>query len=255
MRAIRPLLATVVAAAALGACGGGGTSAPDSRSVADTTVTVADPEPDVGIPELQPVDGLVATPRADLAIYSSTAPAATPTSTLPVQTKFGSRTVVRVLAWQGIDGEWLDVSLPVRPNGARGFVRATDVELSRVELTVEVDLTTRTLRVHDSSDTVVLETAVAIGSPENPTPTGDYFVTDVIETGNDESSYGPVALGTSAHAVLTEFAGGDGQVGIHGTNQPGSIGKAVSHGCVRVPNDVVAQLAAALPLGTPISIH
>jgi lipoprotein-anchoring transpeptidase ErfK/SrfK len=257
MRAIRPLLATAVAAAALGACGGGGPSAPEGRPSEPTSVTVA-AEPDAPVveaTELRPVDGLVAATRGDLAIYSSPGSETPPTSTLPAHTQFGSRTVVGVVAWQGVDGEWLEVSLPVRPNGSRGFIRAADVDLTRVELAVDVDLAAMTLRVHGRNGAVVLETAVAIGSPEYPTPTGKFFVTDVVETGNDESSYGPVALGTSAHAVLTEFAGGDGQVGIHGTNQPGSIGEAVSHGCVRVPNDVVVQLAAILPLGAPVTIH
>ena len=49
--------------------------------------------------------------------------------------------------------------------------------------------------------------------------------------------------------------GGDGQIGIHGTNQPASIGNAVSHGCVRVPNEIITQLAHNLPLGTPVTIH
>lgn len=43
-------------------------------------------------------------------------------------------------------------------------------------------------------------------------------------------------------------------VGIHGTNDPASIGKDVSHGCIRVPNDVVVRMATLLPLGTPVEI-
>ena len=82
------------------------------------------------------------------------------------------------------------------------------------------------------------------------------YVTDVLDTGNDGGAYGPFALGLSAHSeTLSEFGGGDGQVGIHGTNDPSSIGNNVSHGCVRVPNDIVSQLAAIVPLGTPVTIH
>ena len=52
--------------------------------------------------------------------------------------------------------------------------------------------------------------------------------------------YGPYALGLSAHSpVYTSFAGGDGQVGLHGTNQPSVLGTDVSHGCIRVANDVI----------------
>jgi lipoprotein-anchoring transpeptidase ErfK/SrfK len=67
--------------------------------------------------------------------------------------------------------------------------------------------------------------------------------------------YGTFALGLSAHSDrLSEFAGSDAQVGIHGTNDPSSIGRAVSHGCVRVPDDV-ADVLAQVPLGTPVLVH
>ena len=54
--------------------------------------------------------------------------------------------------------------------------------------------------------------------------------------------------------MLTEFAGGDGQIGIHGTNDPASIGHDVSHGCIRVPNQVMEELNRILPLGTPVVV-
>jgi lipoprotein-anchoring transpeptidase ErfK/SrfK len=47
---------------------------------------------------------------------------------------------------------------------------------------------------------------------------------------------------------------GDGQVGLHGTNDQAGIGRAVSHGCIRVRNTVIERLAALLPLGTPVRI-
>jgi len=43
--------------------------------------------------------------------------------------------------------------------------------------------------------------------------------------------------------------------GIHGTNDPSSIGKAVSRGCVRMYNQDVLQLASIVPNGTPVSIR
>jgi lipoprotein-anchoring transpeptidase ErfK/SrfK len=79
-------------------------------------------------------------------------------------------------------------------------------------------------------------------------------VTDRVRPGNPKGAYGAFALGISAHSdTLTEFDGGDGQVAIHGTNQPASIGRAASHGCVRVPPHVVKQLEL-VPLGTPVII-
>ena len=53
--------------------------------------------------------------------------------------------------------------------------------------------------------------------------------------------------------MLTEFGGGDGQIAIHGTNNPGDIGQDVSHGCVRIENAAIERLST-LPLGTPVVI-
>lgn len=57
----------------------------------------------------------------------------------------------------------------------------------------------------------------------------------------------PDVLGT--HKLVL----GDGYL-IHGTNQETSVGDAVSHGCIRMYNDDVAQLYAMVPVGTPVFI-
>ncbi len=102
----------------------------------------------------------------------------------------------------------------------------------------------------------MLETEVAVGSPQNPTPTGNYFVTDIVELADPTGPWGPFALGLSAFSdTITEFNGGDGIIGIHGTNRPASIGQPVSLGCVRVPNEVAARLADLVELGTPVEIQ
>jgi lipoprotein-anchoring transpeptidase ErfK/SrfK len=54
--------------------------------------------------------------------------------------------------------------------------------------------------------------------------------------------------------VLNEFGGGDGQIGIHGTNDPSSVGKDVSHGCIRMRNSAITTLAKMLPLGVPVQM-
>lgn len=95
---------------------------------------------------------------------------------------------------------------------------------------------------------------MAVGSVDDPTPSGRFYVTDRVRPPDPGGSYGAFALGLSAHSpTLSEFGSGDGQIGIHGTNEPGSIGQAVSHGCIRVPADVV-PLLARIPLGTPVMI-
>lgn len=255
---VATLVTLALGALAGGACGGAeatsqpATSGPATTVVSDVSTTTVDPVETAGI---QPVTGLVASTDRELAVYTNIEDAV-PAATLAATTEFGSRRVVAVVGWQGTDGDWLEVLLPERPNGSRGFVKAEDVTLAEVSRLVDVDLAARTLRVVDRDNGVVLETAVAVGSAENPTPTGDFYLTDILITGDDDSTYGPYALGLSAHSdSLSEFGGGDGQIGIHGTNQPASIGQAVSHGCVRVPNDVVTTLATTVPLGTPVAIH
>ena len=67
--------------------------------------------------------------------------------------------------------------------------------------------------------------------------------------------YGPYAFGLSAHSkALQEFNGGNGQIGIHGTDNPAGLGQSISHGCIRVANDGIRRMARILPLGTPVLI-
>jgi hypothetical protein len=174
-----------------------------------------------------------------------------PVSVLAPSTDFGT---TRVLLVTRRHGRWLQVRLPVRPNGSQAWVRVRDVELRPVADAVVVDLTARTLS-WTRAGVEVLRTPIAVGAPDTPTPTGRFYLTDLLDT-PDGGAYGPYAVGLSAHSdQLTEFGGGDGQIGVHGTSDPSSIGAAVSHGCVRVPNDVITRLATSLPLGTPVTIR
>jgi lipoprotein-anchoring transpeptidase ErfK/SrfK len=101
-----------------------------------------------------------------------------------------------------------------------------------------------------------MESGAVMGSPETPTPTGRFFVTDPVDLRADpEGPYGAFAYGLSGYSdVLFEFAGGPGQLALHGTNQPDQMGQDISNGCVRIPNDIVLQLVERLPLGTPVEI-
>ena len=240
----------------LTACSGSRTSSmPASSAPASTSVSVSASTAVKSGDGFTLTGGVVAKARGPLAVFNDL-DASGPLLTLPAHTTFGSPTTLLVNAWQGPDGEWLRVSLPTRPNGSTGYVRTAAVELASVTRRIDVDLAAKHLRVLDPAGTLLLESAIAVGSPENPTPTGSYFVTDVIDTQNDGGDYGPFAIGVSAHSdTLTEFNGGDGEIGLHGTNNPASIGNAVSHGCVRLPNDVVVQLAGMIALGTPVTIH
>lgn len=237
------LLAATVAFSA--ACGG--PSAPDETTAQPTTTPSSTVIPS-NVADKTPTH-LVARASAPLPI--SPEPGAPSSHELSAATEFGSPRALLVLDEQG---DWLQVALPDRPNGSTGWVRRSDVELREIDEHVTIDLASQTLTLVDDG-AVVLTTPVAIGAPDAPTPTGEFYVVDKLATGDPDDVYGPFAFGLSAHSdVLTEFAGGDGQVGIHGTNDPGSIGQAVSHGCIRVPNDVAQVLNDRLHLGTPVTI-
>jgi L,D-transpeptidase-like protein len=150
---------------------------------------------------------------------------------------------------------WVHVQLPTRPNHASGWLRRHDVRFSYTQLRVRVDLHRHQLLV-TRNHRAVLRASIGVGRAVSPTPHGRYYLTDVVRPPDRNGFYGPYALGLSAHSpVYTTFEGGDGQVGIHGTNAPAAIGHDVSHGCIRVRNAVIRRLAHLLPLGVPVSIE
>jgi lipoprotein-anchoring transpeptidase ErfK/SrfK len=194
---------------------------------------------------------LVGHATADVEIFDRPELAA-PSYVLEAATSLGSPRVFLV-EMGPVDG-WVEVSLPIRPNGSTGWVRAGALDLDVLDHAIFVDLSDRRLRLEQGEE-VVLDTEVAVGSPHNPTPTGSYFVTDIVQLADPGGPWGPFALGLSAFSdTITEFNGGDGIIGIHGTNRPTSIGEPVSLGCVRVPNEIAAQLAELVKLGTPVDI-
>jgi lipoprotein-anchoring transpeptidase ErfK/SrfK len=149
---------------------------------------------------------------------------------------------------------WVEVMLPVRPNGSTGWVRADLVSLYVADSRIVVDLTARQL-VYLVDGVAVLETEVGIGSRYNQTPPGEYFVTDSVTLADPNSPWGPHALGISARSeTITSFNGGDGIIGLHGTNNPGSIGGDISLGCVRLPNDMITALHSMVPIGIRVEI-
>src|SRR5919202_3693515 len=167
-------------------------------------------------------------------------------------------------SWYGVDrvfvvrekkGDWLKVLLPVRPNESTGWIRAADVDLAEHDYRMVIDVPARKLTAYKGTD-VLVETPVAVGAPSTPTPGGFFYTTQKIRVLPDQrAAYGPYAFGLSAHSdVLFDFGGGDGQVGIHGTADVGSIGHNVSNGCIRLPNDEITKLVETLPLGVPVEI-
>ena len=149
--------------------------------------------------------------------------------------------------------DWIQVAIPVRPNGTVGWVRFNDVNVLSVPFRVLVDKSTNTMSI-EKNGTEVFRKSVATGTGDTPTPSGLFFIREIIST-DPKGPYGPYVLGLSGYSeVFQTFAGGEGAIGIHGTNQPGLVGTNASYGCVRVTNDVMQSIVRMLPLGTPVEI-
>ena len=166
-------------------------------------------------------------------------------------TMFG---VVGVVRARNCAPVWYRVQLPRKPNGSTGFVRAGSLAVQPVRARIEVDLSSRTLTLFRAGR-AVLHASVAVGSPATPTPTGRYYVNQRLIPEDKAGPYGPAAIGISAFStVLTGWAQG-GPIAIHGTNEPWSIGHAVSNGCIRLPNATLEKLFREAVAGTPVIIH
>ncbi len=155
----------------------------------------------------------------------------------------------------GTDGDWVHVNAPVRPNGTTGYVRKKDVKTYQHPWAIVIELGRKQLTVCNSGRTVQRE-KVGVGTTARPTPTGACFTVELIKTRKPKGAYGPYAYGLSCFSdvVFSFGAGGDGRLGIHGTNDPKRLGTAVSSGCIRVSNTGITKMAKTLPVGVPTFI-
>ena len=147
---------------------------------------------------------------------------------------------------------WVQVRVPMRPNGRTGWVRASALgRLNVVRTRLVIDRTT--LRaVLTRRGKAIWRAPVGVGAPGTPTPAGRFFIRERLR--GMGGIYGPWAFGTSAYSVLSDWPGG-GVVGIHGTNQPALVPGRPSHGCIRVRNADIRRLARLMPIGTPVLIR
>jgi hypothetical protein len=149
---------------------------------------------------------------------------------------------------------WYRISVPGRPNGRSGWVRAAALELHPVQKRLVVYRGARRFEFWDGSR-LVRSGKVAVGKPGAETPLGLFYVTDKFDPTIDPAwaILGAYAFETSAYSKLTDWPGG-GIVGVHGTPWPDLLGRAVSHGCIRLDNRDVEFLRHRVPLGTPVKI-
>lgn len=83
---------------------------------------------------------------------------------------------------------------------------------------------------------------IAVGKGTTPTPKGRYFI--ATKTVNPGGVFGSRWMGLSIP-----------HYGIHGTNNPASIGQAISKGCIRMHNHDVENLFQRVNIGTPVIIQ
>ena len=146
------------------------------------------------------------------------------------------------------------VQIPQKPNGVTGWVPARQVGVESVRTRILVDLSEKRVTLYRRGKPVLSATA-AIGSRATPTPTGSFYVNQRLIPRDARGPYGPGAVGISAFSnVLTGWAQG-GPIAIHGTNEPWSIGKAVSNGCIRLANRILRRLFPQALNGTPVVIR
>ena len=112
----------------------------------------------------------------------------------------------------------------------------------RANYNIVVDTNARRLMLYRDGS-LVKTYPVAVGKPSTPTPKGNFRIANTAN--HPGGPFGVYWLGLNV-------PGGD--YGIHGTNNPSSIGKAVSHGCIRMQNMDILDLIKYVGVGTSVKI-
>jgi lipoprotein-anchoring transpeptidase ErfK/SrfK len=149
----------------------------------------------------------------------------------------------------------LHVRLPGRPNGSTGWIDARATVSSWTSWRIVVNTSSRRVTAYWHGRSVRVFKAV-VGKASTPTPQGVFFVEEAIQLAANAAG-APYALALSARsAVLQEFDGGPGQIALHGLrNVGGTLGTAVSHGCVRLDTAAMRWLIFRIGPGVPVTIR
>jgi lipoprotein-anchoring transpeptidase ErfK/SrfK len=240
------LAAAVLAAAALTGCGADvepqatTTGAQPSPAPATTTAPQA-----AAKPPLRPPLAFHVRRRAQL----RAAPGGRVVATLGTRTEFKSP---RILAVAARKPGWVLVRTSVRRHHV-GWLPLSAGALFSQPRTIVIDLSKRELSVfHRGMRTDTYK--VAIGTAATPTPRGKYAITDRL-TVKPGTPYGCCILALTAHQpkIAQGWGGGD-RVAIHATPATWTLGRRVSHGCIRATNKALHRLMRQVRLGTPVTI-
>lgn len=225
------------------------------------TTTTAPPDlgPDAGITISEPIGPPWPTEftvadavSSEIPIYEAPDRPVATGRTLPNPTAEGYRLVMLVREERG---DWLQVQINSRPNGATTWIRREDVELRTVPFWILIERGAKRLTVFHGDDEEVFTASVAPGKDSTPTPLGFFYVDILTRPTNPAGPYGAYQISVTGFSeVYDSFGGGNGQIAIHGTNRPELIGTPASNGCVRMSNDDVTTLVKLARQGTPVWI-
>ncbi len=232
----------------------------------EARIEVLEPETNPNAPPVATTEGAAGDPASRYTVVAQATnpsitarvapdPDAEPVAEFANPTPTGSPLVFRSVDSEAASPDWLEVQLPVQPNGTTGWVPRSDVSLSDNPYRVEITRAEFTLRVYHLNE-LWMETPIAVGTGDTPTPVGDFYLLELLSPPDPNGPYGPFAFGLSGFSeVFDSFGGADTAIiGLHGTNDPASLCSNVSHGCIRLEIQVIEQSASVLPLGTPVLI-
>ena len=196
----------------------------------------------------------VVRPAAGTTVVVRSRPRGPVVARLGARTEFGSPRTLLVAKRRG---PWLGVVTTHVANGRLGWVdaRAADLRSAWTRVRVLIDLSARRLVVRDG-DRALFRMTVGVGRATSPTPLGRFAVTDKLSGARYGPYYGCCILALSAHQprLPAGWRGGD-RIAVHGTNDPASVGAAVSAGCPRGRDADLQRLLRLVPLGAPVVVR
>lgn len=150
--------------------------------------------------------------------------------------------------------------------GKESHKKNKESSAARPAVSVKIDLKTNMLAVYEG-DKVIAAYPVTVGSGQTESPIGDWTVRGVatmpdfrydeamLKKGERSSKFHILPPGPNNFVGVIWIALNKKGIGLHGTDEPDSIGRSVSHGCVRMANWDVVRLAAKVKAGVAVSIH
>jgi lipoprotein-anchoring transpeptidase ErfK/SrfK len=147
------------------------------------------------------------------------------------------------------------------PSGSSG-----ENKPAAANVAIKVDTKANTLEVHDG-EKIIATYPVTVGSSQTASPIGEWKVRritkmptfrydkEMLQHGERSGNFHLLPPGPRNPVGVMWIALNKKGIGIHGTNEPDSIGRAASHGCIRLANWDVVRLATKIKSGDSVSIY